>query len=58
MGKTILAKIFSNVYFDLEIYWRDTGRLRALLNVSDVNNLLSQPWVGFSWESLVIEQIA
>lgn len=39
------------------IYWRDTGILHALLNVPDDGALINQPWVGASWEGLVIEQI-
>ncbi|MBI3016032.1 MAG: ATP-binding protein [Candidatus Tectomicrobia bacterium] len=39
-----------------KIYWRDSGLLHTLLNVSDENTLLAQPWVGASWESYVIEQ--
>ncbi len=39
-----------------KIYWRDSGVLHALLNVSDDKSLLSQPWVGASWEGFVIEQ--
>ena len=38
-----------------KVYWRDSGLLHALLNVSDKNTLLSQPWVGASWEGFVIE---
>ena len=38
------------------IYWRDTGLLHALLNVSDERALLAQPWVGASWEGFVIQQ--
>jgi uncharacterized protein len=38
-------------------YWRDTGLLHALLNVSSMEQLLSQYWVGSSWEGFVIEQI-
>jgi predicted AAA+ superfamily ATPase len=40
-----------------KIYWRDSGLLHALLNVSDREALLAQPWVGASWEGFVIEQI-
>ncbi|MBI4720012.1 MAG: DUF4143 domain-containing protein [Chitinivibrionia bacterium] len=40
-----------------KIYWRDTGLLHALLNVSDTRTLLAQPWVGASWEGFVIEQV-
>ena len=39
------------------MYWRDSGLLHALLNVSDKHTLLVQPWVGASWEGFVIEQI-
>ena len=39
------------------IYWRDSGLLHALLNVSDDRALLAQPWVGASWEGFVIEQM-
>jgi len=38
-----------------KVYWRDSGLLHALLNVSDKRTLLSQPWVGASWEGFVIE---
>ena len=38
-------------------YWRDTGILHSLLNVRNHKILLSQPWVGASWEGFVIEQI-
>jgi len=40
-----------------KIYWRDTGLLHALLNVTERDDLLSRPWVGASWEGFVIEQI-
>jgi predicted AAA+ superfamily ATPase len=40
-----------------KIYWRDTGLLHALLNVSNLEELMLQPWVGLSWEGWVIEQI-
>jgi uncharacterized protein len=40
-----------------KLYWRDSGLLHALLNVPDSKTLLTQPWVGASWEGFVIEQI-
>lgn len=40
-----------------KFYWRDSGLLHALMNVSDRDSLLVQPWVGASWEGFVIEQI-
>ncbi len=40
-----------------KVYWRDTGLLHALLNVHDQTALLSQPWVGASWEGFVIDQV-
>lgn len=38
-------------------YWRDSGLLHALLNISTKEQLRNQPWVGASWEGFVIEQI-
>ena len=40
-----------------KVYWRDSGLLHALLNVEDDRTLLTQPWVGASWEGFVIEQL-
>ena len=40
-----------------KVYWRDSGLLHALLNISDPKSLRSQPWVGASWEGFVVEQI-
>jgi uncharacterized protein len=40
-----------------KVYWRDTGLLHAILNVTTMDQLLSQPWVGADWEGFVIEQI-
>lgn len=40
-----------------KLYWRDSGLLHSLLNTRDESALLSQPWVGASWEGFVIEQI-
>ena len=38
------------------VYWRDSGLLHAQLGVADLDTLLTQPWVGASWEGFVIEQ--
>ena len=40
-----------------KVYWRDTGLLHSLQGVSSSDDLIVQPWVGFSWEGFVIEQI-
>ena len=40
-----------------KMYWRDTGLLHALMNVTDEEDLLGRPWAGVSWEGFVIEQI-
>ena len=40
-----------------KVYWRDSGLLHALMNVNDEDTLLSQPWVGNSWEGYVIQNI-
>ncbi len=40
-----------------KMYWRDSGLLHALLGVSRLDDLFSQPWAGASWEGFVIEQV-
>jgi predicted AAA+ superfamily ATPase len=40
-----------------KIYFRDTGILHQLLNVTNMEVLLSHPAIGASWESFVIENI-
>jgi predicted AAA+ superfamily ATPase len=40
-----------------KVYWRDSGLLHSLLHVHTADALLTQPWVGVSWESWIIEQI-
>lgn len=40
-----------------KVFWRDTGLLHTLMGVSSMGDLIIQPWVGFSWEGFVIEQI-
>ena len=40
-----------------KIYYRDSGLLHAIMKVDSFDNLLSQPWVGASWEGWIIEQI-
>ena len=39
------------------VYVRDTGILHNLLDIETMNNLLSHPIYGQSWEGFVIEQI-
>jgi len=40
-----------------KLFWRDSGLLHALLQLSDPKRLLDQPWVGASWEGFAIEQV-
>lgn len=40
-----------------KLYMRDSGLLHSLLGLGRQQDLLSQPWVGASWEGFVIEQI-
>jgi predicted AAA+ superfamily ATPase len=40
-----------------KLYWRDSGLLHALLDLSSPADLLAKPWVGASWEGWVIEQM-
>jgi hypothetical protein len=39
-----------------KVYWRDSGLHHVLLGVSTMDALLSQPWVGASWEGFVLQQ--
>jgi hypothetical protein len=39
-----------------KVYWRDSGLLHALSGIATMDALLSQPWVGASWEGFVIQQ--
>jgi len=38
-------------------YFRDTGMLHHIQQISSVKQLLSHPQMGFSWEALVIDEI-
>ena len=40
-----------------KIYIRDTGILHQLLNIDSINTLYTHPIYGFSWESMIIENI-
>lgn len=40
-----------------KLYWRDSGLLHALLDLSSPADLFARPWVGASWEGWVIEQM-
>ena len=40
-----------------KVYWKDSGLLHSLMGVSKFDQLIIQPWVGFSWEGFVTEQI-
>ncbi len=40
-----------------KIYWKDSGLLHSLMGVNSFDQLIIQPWAGFSWEGFVIEQI-
>jgi len=40
-----------------KIYFRDSGLLHALMQVRNLDDLFSRPWVGASWEGFIIEQI-
>jgi predicted AAA+ superfamily ATPase len=41
-----------------KVYLRDSGLLHALLNIKNIEELLSHPTVGGSWEGFIIENIA
>ncbi len=40
-----------------KVYFRDSGLLHSLLEITDNHNLLGHPMVGASWEGFVIEQV-
>jgi len=40
-----------------KIYFRDSGMLHSLLEITDSHNLLGHPKAGASWEGFVIEQV-
>ncbi len=40
-----------------KVYVRDSGLLHQLLNITTLDNLLSYPLVGASWEGFIIENI-
>jgi hypothetical protein len=51
------ANIHKRLTKSPKLYWSDSGLLHFLMGVSDWNTLLSQPWVGASWEGWVLNQI-
>jgi predicted AAA+ superfamily ATPase len=51
------ANIRKRLLKSSKVYWRDCGLLHALMKVPDKQSLLTQPWVGASWEGYVIEQV-
>ncbi len=55
-----LQPYFANVRKRLvktpRVFWRDSGLHHALMNVTDLEQLYRQPWLGHSWEGFVIEQ--
>lgn len=40
-----------------KVYWRDSGLLHSILGAPNPSSLLSQPWVGASWEGYVVQQL-
>ncbi|MDI6740908.1 MAG: DUF4143 domain-containing protein, partial [Candidatus Edwardsbacteria bacterium] len=40
-----------------KIYIRDSGLLHALLGLKSMNQLLSHPGLGFSWEGFALDQV-
>ena len=55
-----LTPFFTNIRKRLiktsRVYWRDSGLLHSLMNVTDIEHLYRQPWLGHSWEGFIIEQ--
>ncbi len=38
------------------LFWRDSGLLHSLMNISNLDDLYRQAWLGHSWEGFIIEQ--
>ncbi len=51
------ANVGKRIVKSPKIFIRDTGILHALLGVDDIDNLLSHPIVGRSWEGFIIENL-
>ncbi|MFN0058637.1 MAG: ATP-binding protein [Planctomycetota bacterium] len=51
------ANLRKRVVKSPKCYWRDSGLLHAMIGIQSQEQLLSQPIVGLSWESFVIEQL-
>lgn len=51
------ANISKRVRKSPKIYFRDSGLLHALMQVKNLDDLFSRPWVGASWKGFVIEQL-
>lgn len=51
-----LANLTKRLVKTPRLFWRDSGLLHALLNVTDLEHLYQQPWLGHSWEGFAIEQ--
>jgi predicted AAA+ superfamily ATPase len=41
-----------------KVYFRDSGLLHALLNIGNAHDLQGHPAAGYSWEGMVLNQIA
>ena len=65
LDETFIARALPPYYTNIKkrlikspkVYIRDTGLLHALLRISTIEDLLSHPVAGSSWEGFVIEQI-
>ena len=65
LNETFIARALPPYYTNIKkrlikspkVYIRDTGLLHALLRISTIEDLLSHPVAGSSWEGFVIEQI-
>jgi uncharacterized protein len=51
------ANLLKRLVKSPRFYWRDSGLLHSIHQVTDIDDLLGRPWVGASWEGFVIEQV-
>ncbi len=51
------ANIRKRLVKNPKVFWRDSGLLHAVMGVKTMDSLLTQPWVGASWEGWILNQI-
>ena len=50
------AHIRKRLVQSAKVFWRDSGLVNFLRGANGMDQLVAQPWVGYGWEGVVIEQ--